>query len=59
VGRLTLPRFKALADHWRRHPPTHRLLAAWLGVEAESKAKPAKQDFDSFFKELTGQMPPS
>jgi len=28
-------------------------------VEAEPKAKVAKQDFDSFFKELTGQMPPS
>jgi len=35
-------------------------LAAWLGVEAEPRTKenPTKQDFDSFFKELTGQMPP-
>jgi len=62
AGRLTLPRFRALSDHWSRHPPVQRLLAAWLGVESDdkpkSKTKAKKEDFDQFFKELTGQMPP-
>jgi hypothetical protein len=50
-----------LAEHWRRHPPSHILLAAWLGVEAEPRTKPLhqKMDFQTFFKEITGQSPPS
>jgi len=32
VGRLTLPRLRALYRHWRRHPPVHLLLAAKWGL---------------------------
>lgn len=38
VGRLTLPRLRALYAHWRHHPPTHRLVAAYLGYEAPIEA---------------------
>lgn len=31
---MTLPRLKALGRAWRRHPPSHLLLAAWLGYKA-------------------------
>lgn len=37
VGRLTLPRLRALYAHWRQHPPTHRLVASYLGYEAPSE----------------------
>lgn len=31
VGRLTLPRYRALYAHFRRQPPVHWLLAAFIG----------------------------
>ena len=37
---LTLPRYYALADYWQEHPPTHLLVAAFMGYEATPK-KPA------------------
>jgi hypothetical protein len=31
---MTLPRLEALGRAWRRHPPAHHLLAAYLGYRA-------------------------
>jgi len=33
VGRLTLPRIRALMNYWAKHPPTHVLVAAYLGFK--------------------------
>lgn len=43
VGRLTMPRLKALNRYWKKHPPVHLLVAAYLGYEApaESDDEPA------------------
>ena len=35
---LTLPRVYALMEYWRKHPPTHILVAAYLGVKSDSPA---------------------
>lgn len=30
---MTMPRFNALVEEWNAHPPTHLLLAAFVGYE--------------------------
>ncbi len=35
---MTVSRYDALTRYWQRHPPVHRLFAAWLGYEAPSTA---------------------
>jgi hypothetical protein len=35
---MTLPRLQALGRAWRKHPPSHVLLAAWLGYKAPAEA---------------------
>jgi len=30
---MTLPRFAGLSRYWQRHPPTHVLVAAFLGID--------------------------
>lgn len=40
MGRLTLPRLRALYRYWSRHPPTHRLLAAYIGYEPPAQEEP-------------------
>ena len=52
-----MPRYLALAEHWRRHPPVHIALAVWLGYGQDQPQKKT-QDFESFFRDLTGQAPP-
>jgi len=37
VGRLTIPRLKALMSYWHRHPPVHLLVAAYLGYKPEEQ----------------------
>ena len=54
VGRLTVPRFNALAAQWRMTPPLHRLLAAALGLRP---AQP-KGDLAAFVRAMTGGAPP-
>lgn len=57
VGRLTLPRYRALRRYWDHHPPAHLLLAAWLSSpQAEGQGadgQSADQDFQTFFQELS------
>jgi len=31
---LDVPRLSALSSHWRSHPPTHVLVAAYVGFKA-------------------------
>ena len=33
VGRLTIPRLRALMRYWEQHPPVHLLVAAYLGFK--------------------------
>ena len=42
VGRLTIPRLRALHRQWRSRPPVHHLVAAYLGYDAEGTE--AKRD---------------
>ena len=39
LDQLTLPRLAALQAEWRRCPPVHRLLAAFVGYEAPAPAE--------------------
>ena len=55
VGRLTVPRFQALARQWRITPPLNRLLAAALGLRAG--ARPSG-DLAQFVRAMTGATPP-
>ncbi|HWK45130.1 MAG TPA: hypothetical protein VNT30_10430 [Stellaceae bacterium] len=32
IDQMTLPRFAGLTRYWNRHPPTHVLVAAYLGI---------------------------
>jgi hypothetical protein len=43
LDNLNLPRFLALREQWRRHPPVNWLVAAVLKYEATEKAKPSVQ----------------
>ena len=43
VGRLTMPRLKALNRYWVKHPPVHMLVAAYLGYEAPPERAPRRQ----------------
>jgi len=36
---MTLPDFYELCEYWRDHPPTHLMVAAYLGV-GKTAAKP-------------------
>lgn len=38
LDNLTLPRFLALREQWREHPPTHWLVAAAMNYRAPNKA---------------------
>jgi len=40
---LTVPRFQALQAEWRRHPPTHWLVAAALKYTAPESAPVSRQ----------------
>jgi hypothetical protein len=55
VGRLTVPRFKALARQWRKTPPLNRLLAAALGLRASDQPR---GDLAGFVRAMTGAAPP-
>jgi len=55
VGRLTVPRFKALARAWQKSPPLNRLLAAALGLRA---GDPPRGDLAGLVRAMTGASPP-
>jgi len=38
---MTLHHYRALQRYWARHPPTHLLIAAWLGVGPKPEPEPA------------------
>jgi len=40
---LTVPRFQALQAEWRRHPPTHWLLAAALKYKSPGEPAAPRQ----------------
>jgi hypothetical protein len=54
IGRLTIPRYRALLRAWSRIPPLPVLLAASLGLKPGSGG----QDFTAFYTALTGKPPP-
>lgn len=50
---VDLPRLAALNDYWSVHPPVHVMVAAYLGIGAETK--PKEQDFSELFQNLPFQ----
>jgi hypothetical protein len=38
AGRHTLPEFYAQCRYWRKHPPSHKLIAAWVGYKPPPEA---------------------
>lgn len=48
---MTLPRLYALSDYWREHPPTHLLIAGFLGYKSKPKEneEPELDDLISAF----------
>lgn len=46
---------------WQRHPPVHRMVAAYLGIEADDSPAgnpTSDENFIEFFQAMTGQLPP-
>ena len=41
---LTLPRLRALDEHWRKYPPVHITLALFAGVTTKAKASMPQDD---------------
>jgi len=40
---MTLPRLYSLSDYWRKHPPTHLLVAGFFGYKAREIEKEAEE----------------
>lgn len=36
---LTLPRIAAYRNYWRQHPPTHMLVARYMGYKPDKKGE--------------------
>lgn len=45
VGRLTLPRYRALYRRFKDHPPVHWMVAAYLGIKPKTE-----MDLASFYE---------
>ena len=56
VGELTLPRLKALRRYWRKHPPVHLLVAAYLGYKPRGGEQPG--DLGELYTMMTGKPAP-
>ena len=57
LAHVDLPMVEALRGEWRRHPPVHHLVAAYLDYEAPSDEPPQLvTDFDGLAAEL-GHVP--
>jgi hypothetical protein len=47
-----------LVDYWRREPPTHRILAAYCGIEADTGAPvPTEEELAALVGTLKGSAP--
>lgn len=45
--RITIPRYRALQAHWRRHPRPEWLIAGYLGYKPIAPARSASQHRDA------------
>ncbi len=36
---MTLPRVMEIQNYWRKHPPVHVMIAAYLGIKPEAESK--------------------
>lgn len=36
---LDIPRLAAMNEHWRKHPPVHIMVAAYLGYEPKAQKR--------------------
>lgn len=57
MGELTLPRLDALDNYWRRHPPVHLLVAAYLGYKPPRDVQEVG-DLGELYTMMTGRLPP-
>lgn len=50
---MTLPRLESMSEYWAAHPPTHILVAAYLGVGKKEE----KGDLNELAQMLGGGLP--
>lgn len=52
MGRMTMRQLRELFEYWNEHPPTHELVAAYLGVGPAKGPRPASfADMKSFVEQ--------
>ena len=52
---MDIPRLVAMGNYWQKHPPVHLMVAAYLGIKPEVKAKASdtlntEQDLEEFMQ---------
>jgi hypothetical protein len=57
VGRLTLPRLKALMRYWEAHPPVHLLVASYLGYKAPGVGGVANREAAAEISAMAAEAP--
>lgn len=45
---MTIPRFMEMTSYWKENPPTHILVAAYMGVGTGGKQPAKTEGFSSF-----------
>lgn len=53
---LTLPEVEELLTYWADHPPTHILVAAYLGIKPKGSGSISKDEQDSSVAAFIGTM---
>ena len=51
---MTLPRLDAMQEYWRRNPPVHQLVAAYMQYKAPEKEKTAIGNIDELIAAFGG-----
>ncbi len=55
LDQLDFPALQGFTDYWRSHPPVHVMVAAYLGIEPQSKPSDKPREVDeSTIAELMG-----
>lgn len=56
IDNLSLPQVEELYAYWAKHPPTHILVAAYMGIKPKGETRrPTEQDLSEFIAFLGPQ----
>lgn len=53
---LDLPTIKAMQNEWGKHPPTHHLVAAYMGRKPVRSGKVEVATLDNIIEEFSGML---